>query len=95
MAKVMAVEKGIDELRAEMQANMKELGEAVANLTDVVAKLTGGDQAARAARTSLPVFTVKKEDDAGTAGEGEEGKSVHELLKQALQRPQRASYYLR
>src|SRR5262249_37093552 len=92
VAPIATLEKDIVELRAEMQSNMQELGQALTNLAEAVAKLTGDDRS-RPARAAVPVITVKKEDDGKP--EQEEGRSVHELLKQALQKPQRASYYLR
>jgi hypothetical protein len=94
LAKVAAVEKSVDELKSEMQANMQELGQALANVADALAKLTGDDRA-RAARAAVPAFTIRKEDDGKPADQPEEAKSVHELVKQAPQKPQRASYYLR
>jgi hypothetical protein len=94
LAKVVAVEQSVDELRSEMHANMQELGQALTNLAEAVAKLTGDDRA-RAARSAVPVFTIRKEDDGKPADQPEESRSVHELVKQALQKPQRASYYLR
>ena len=89
ITKAAALEQSVDSLRSDV----KELGQALANLAEAVAKLTGDDRA-RAARTAVPVFTVRKEDD-GKPAEAEEGKNVHELVKQALQKPQRASAYLR
>jgi hypothetical protein len=94
IVKVATLEKSVAELRSEMQANLQELGQALTNLAEAVAKLTGDDRA-RAARTAVPVITVRKEDDSKVANDSDETKSVHELVKQALQKPQRASYYLR
>ena len=94
IAKVSAVENSVHELRKEMQTNLQELGQALANLAEAVAKLTGDDRA-RTARTAVPMFTIRKEDEGKPADHGEDDKSVHELVKQALQKPQRASYYLR
>lgn len=90
ITKVAAIEESVDSLRSDV----KELGQALANLAEAVAKLTGDDRA-RAARTAVPVFTVRKEDDGKPCESDVDEKSVHELVKQALQKPQRASSYLR
>jgi hypothetical protein len=110
LAKVAEMEKSVASLRAEMKSNLEELGQALANLAGAIGKLSGdqpqhaniahaggpGDGAQKVARAAVPAFTVTKEDDGGrTDKAGEEGKSVHEMLKHALKNPQRASYYLR
>ncbi len=110
LAKVAEMEKSVANLRAEVKNNLEELGQALANLAAAIAKLSGepplhasiaragrpGDGTQRVARAAIPTFTITKEDDGGGSGKtGEEGKSVHQLLKQALKNPQRASYYLR
>jgi hypothetical protein len=98
LAKVGDLENSVTVLRAEMKRSLEDLGQALTNLTGAVAKLTGdlGDGVPKAARAPIPSFTVTKEDD-GRRGEkaGEEERSVHDLLKRALQNPQRASSYLR
>jgi uncharacterized small protein (DUF1192 family) len=98
LAKVTDLENSVAVLRAEMKRGLDDLGQALSNLTGAIAKLTGnpGDATPKAARAPVPSFTVTKEDD-GRRGEknADEEKSVHELLKRALQNPQRASAYLR
>lgn len=95
LARVAEMEKGMAALREEMKSNLEELGHALANLTGAIGKLSG-EGAQKAARAAVPSFTITKEDDGGRVEKaGEEGTSVHEMLKHALKNPQRASYYLR
>jgi hypothetical protein len=95
LARVAEMEKGVASLRVEMKSNLEELGQALANLAGAIGKLSG-DGTQRVARAAVPAFTITKEDDGSrTDKAGEEGKSVHEMLKHALKNPQRASYYLR
>ena len=95
LERVAKMETSVASLRVEIKHDLEELGQALANLAGAIAKLTS-DGTQKVARTPVPAFTVTKEDDGRSAEKaGEEGKSVHELLKQALQHPQRASSYLR
>ena len=98
LAKVAELESSVADLRTEMKRSLEDLGQALSNLTGAVAKLSGdsGHPVSKPARATIPSFTVTKEDD-GRRNEktGDEENSVHELLKRALQNPQRASAYLR
>jgi hypothetical protein len=95
LERVAKMETSVASLRVEIKRDLEELGQALANLAGAIGKLTS-DGTQKVARTPVPAFTVTKEDDGQRAEKaGEEGKSVHELLKQALQHPQRASSYLR
>jgi hypothetical protein len=95
MAKVAELEQSLVGLRVEIKSDLEDLGQALANLTTAIGKLNG-EPTHKAARAAVPALTITKEDDSGRTGkEDEEGKSVHELLKQTLRNPQRASYYLR
>ncbi len=98
LAKVADLENNVTALGADMKRSLEDLGRALSNLTGAVAKLSGdlGDGVPKAARAVVPSFTVTKEDDGGRDEKtGDEEKSVHDLLKRALQNPQRASSYLR
>jgi hypothetical protein len=96
LERVAKMETSMATLRIEIKNDLEELGQALANLAGAIGKLTNNDGTQKVARTPVPAFTVTKEDDGKRAEKaGEEGKSVHELLKQALQHPQRASSYLR
>ena len=98
LAKVAELESSVVALRSEMKRSLEDIGQALTNLTEAVAKMAGdpADRVARAVRAAVPSITITKEDDARRGEKtGEEGKSVHELLKRALQNPQRASSYLR
>lgn len=95
LERVAKMEASVASLRVEIKRDLEELGQALANLAGAIGKLTS-DGTQKVARTPVPAFTVTKEDDGQRAEKaGEEGKSVHELLKRALQHPQRASSYLR
>jgi hypothetical protein len=95
IAKVAELETRVVGLRTEIKSDLEDLGQALANLTTAIGKLSG-DPTHRAARAAVPAFTITKEDDSGRSGKADdEGSNVHELLKQALKSPQRASYYLR
>lgn len=97
LSKIAEVEKSVAGLRAEMESNNQEIQKSLTNLVALMEKLvTGQEPPARAARTAVPTFTVRKEDEVrGAAKSADDEKSVHELLKQALQSPQHASAYLR
>ena len=97
LSKIAEVEKSVAGLRAEMESNNQEIQKSLTNLVALLEKLVSGQEpSARVARTTVPTITVRKEDEARTAGKSaEDEKSVHDLLKQALQNPQRASSYLR
>jgi hypothetical protein len=95
LAKVAELELSMAGLRAEIKSDLEDLGQALANLTAAIGKLNA-DPTHKAARAALPALTITKEDDGGHAGKFEQdGKSVHEMLKQTLRNPQRASHYLR
>ncbi|HEU5413706.1 MAG TPA: hypothetical protein VFW31_08120 [Candidatus Angelobacter sp.] len=97
LSKIAEVEKSVAGLRAEMESNNQEIQKSLTNLVALLEKLASVQEpAARVARTTVPTVTVRKEDEARAAGKSaDDEKSVHELLKQALQNPQRASSYLR
>jgi hypothetical protein len=97
LSKIAEVEKSVAGLRAEMESNNQEIQKSLTNLVALLEKLVTVQQpSARVARTSVSTITVRKEDEARTAGKStDDEKSVHELLKQALQNPQRAATYLR
>jgi ribosomal protein L5 len=96
LSKIAEVEKNVAALRAEMENNNQEIQKSLTNLVALLEKLVGGQEPpARVARTAVPTFTVRKEDEARGNKPAEGEKSVHDLLKQALQNPQRASAYLR
>ena len=98
LAKVAELESSVVALRSEMKRSLEDIGQALINLTEAIAKVAGdsSERVPRAARAVVPSITITKEDDARRGDKaGEEGKSVHELLKRALQNPQRASSYLR
>lgn len=101
LSKIAELEKGVAGLRAEMESNNQEIQKSLTNLLALIEKLVSPqahgatDGAAKVARTAAPSFTVRKEDDSRPADKPEVQKSVHELLKQALQNPQRAANYLR
>lgn len=97
LSKIAEVEKSVAGLRAEMESNNQEIQKSLTNLVTLLEKIVSVQEpAARVARTAVPTITVRKEDEARAAGKSaDDEKSVHELLKQALQNPQRASSYLR
>lgn len=97
LSKIAEVEKSVAALRAEMESNNQEIQKSLTNLVTLLEKLVNVQEpSARVARAAVPTFTVRKEDEARSAGKpAESEKSVHDLLKQALQNPQRASAYLR
>jgi hypothetical protein len=97
LSKIAEVEKSVAALRAEMESNNQEIQKSLTNLVALLEKLVGGQEPpARVARTAVPTFTVRKEEESRGSSKPAEGeKSVHDLLKQALQNPQRASAYLR
>ena len=96
LSKVAEVERIVAQLRDEMETNNEQVQKSLQNLVSLIEKLVDPQPAAgKVARTAVPAITVRKEDD-GTGAEKTNGeKSVHELVKQALQSPQRASSYLR
>ena len=97
LSKIAEVEKSVAGLRAEMESNNQEIQKSLTNLVTLLEKIVSVQEpAARVARATVPTVTVRKEDEARAAGKSaDDEKSVHELLKQALQNPQRASGYLR
>jgi hypothetical protein len=101
LSKIAEVEKGVAALRAEMESNNLEIQKSLANVLALIEKIVNpqaphgtNDTGTRVARTA-PTFTVRKEDDSRSSDKPEVQKSVHDLLKQALQNPQRAANYLR
>jgi len=101
LSKIAELEKGVAGLRAEMESNNQEIQKSLTNLLALIEKLVSPqahgatDAGTKVARTAAPTFTVRKEDDSRPADKPEVQKSVHDLLKQALQNPQRAANYLR
>lgn len=96
LSKVAEVERSVAKLRDEMETNNGHVRESLEHLTAVVEKLLGAQPATgKVARTAVPAITVRKEDDYSGAEKANEKKSVHDLMKQALQTPQHASSYLR
>ena len=96
LSKVAEVEKSVAQLRDEMESNNKEVLKSLENLLQLLEKLVDPQAAnGKVARTAVPSITVRKEDDGAGAGKDQGVKSVHDLVKQALQNPQRASNYLR
>jgi hypothetical protein len=95
LIKVNEIEQNVARLRHEMESNNAEVSKSLHNLLALIEKLVGSrPEASRVARTTMPAVTVRKEDDGGVKAEKGE-KSVHELVKQALQNPQRSSDYTR
>lgn len=93
---VSAVQQDLTALRAEIAANNQELEKSLANLLSLIEKLVSPNPpSTRLARTAVPSVTVRKEDDSAAPDKPETPPSVHELLKLALQNPQRAANYLR
>lgn len=96
LSKIAEVEKSVSALRAEMETNNQEIQKSLTNVVALLEKLVNPQAAAaRVARTAVPTFTVRKEDESRTDKSADSETSVHELLKLALQNPQRASSYLR
>ncbi len=96
LSKVAEVERSVAKLRDEMETNNEEVQKSLQNLVSLIEKLVDPQPAAgKVARTAVPAITVRKEDDGAGAEKANGEKSVHELVKQALQSPQRASNYLR
>jgi hypothetical protein len=96
LSKVAEVEKSVVQLRDEMESNNKEVLKSLENLLQLLEKLVDPQVAnGKVARTTVPSITVRKEDDGAGPGKDQGEKSVHDLVKQALQNPQRASNYLR
>ncbi len=93
---VSALQQDLTALRAEIAANNQELEKSLANLLSLIEKLVSPNPpSTRLARTAVPSVTVRKEDDSAAPDKPETPPSVHELLKLALQNPQRAANYLR
>jgi hypothetical protein len=91
-----ALHKDLADLRAEIASTNQELEKSLANLIALMEKVVSPNATgAKLARTAVPGVTVRKEDDAVALEKPENPPSVHELLKLALQNPQRASNYLR
>lgn len=96
LSKIAEVEKSVAGLRAEMENNNQEIQKSLTNVVALLEKLVSpGSASTRVARASVPAFTIRKEDETRIDKSAEGEKSVHELLKQALQSPQRAGNYLR
>src|SRR5258708_7194302 len=96
LSKVAEVEKSVAKLREEMESNNKDVQKSLANLLQLLEKLVDPQAAnGKVSRTTVPSITVRKEDDGARADKDKGEKSVHDLVKQALQNPQRASNYLR
>jgi hypothetical protein len=97
LSKVAEVEKSVAGLRTEMEHNNQEIQSSLANLLALLEKLVKPQEAAaKVARAAVPTYTVRKQDEGRNANQSQDGeKSVHELLKQALQNPLRAANYLR
>lgn len=91
-----ALHKDLADLRAEIASTNQELEKSLANLIALMEKIVSPNVPnTKLARTSVPGVTVRKEDDAVAPEKPETPPSVHELLKLALQNPQRAANYLR
>ncbi len=91
-----ALHQDLADLRAEIAATNQELEKSLANLIALMEKIVSPNASgAKLARTSVPGVTIRKEDDAISPDKPETPPSVHELLKLALQNPQRAANYLR
>ncbi len=96
LSKVAEVEQSVAKLRDEMESNNKEVLKSLENLLQLLEKLVDPQAAnGKVSRTTVPSITVRKEDDGAGADKDKGEKSVHDLVKQALQNPQRASNYLR
>lgn len=96
LSKVAELEKGVAQLRSEMESNNQEIQKSLTNLLALVERLVNPNEpGTKVSRTAVSSFTLRKEDDSAAAGKTEVQKSVHELLKESLQNPQRASNYLR
>jgi hypothetical protein len=96
LSKVAELEKGVAQLRSEMESNNQEILKSLTNVLTLVERLVNPNEpGTKVARTSVGGVTLRKEDDNHGAEKPEVQKSVHELLKQSLQNPQRASNYLR
>lgn len=96
-AKLAAMEQDVASLRTEMESNNQEIQNSLNNLLALVEKIVAPyESGARVARTGTPTHTVTKEDDAHPAlSKSAPETSIHEMLKQTLQKPQPASVYLR
>jgi hypothetical protein len=91
-----AVHKDLADLRAEIASTNQELEKSLANLIALMEKIVSPNPSgAKLARTAVPGVTLRKEDDSTSPEKPETPGSVHELLKLALQNPQRAANYLR
>ena len=96
LSKMAEVEKSVAQLRDEMESNNNEVLKSLENLLQLLEKLVDPQAAnGKVSRTTVPSITVRKEDDGVGADKDKGVKSVHDLVKQALQSPQRASNYLR
>jgi len=108
LSKLAEVEKSVTALRREMESNNQEIQKSLTNLLQLLEKLLAPEQsspahsgardgvAARVSRSAVPSVTVRKEDDVRPADKSADSEpSVHDLLKHALQHPQRAANYLR
>ena len=93
---ISALHKDLADLRAEIASTNQELEKSLANLIALMEKIVSPNASgAKLARTAVPSVTVRKEDDSTAPDKPETPSSVHELLKLALQNPQRAANYLR
>ena len=95
LSKIAEVEKGVAALRAEMETNNREIQKSLTNLLALIEKIVSPGESAKAARTSVPTVTVRKEDDSRSARATDPAPTAHDLLKLALQNPQPAANYLR
>ncbi|HJX83490.1 MAG TPA: hypothetical protein VJ723_04010 [Candidatus Angelobacter sp.] len=96
LSKVAEVERSVAKLRDEMETNNEQVQKSLQNLVALIEKLVDPQPAAgKVARTAVPAITVRKEDDGAGAEKNNGEKSVHDLMKQALQNPQHSSSYLR
>ena len=97
LSKLAEVEKSLTVLRREMESNNQEIQKSLTNLLQLLEKLLAPEQAsARVSRAAVPSVTVRKEDDGRPVDRSADSEpSVHDLLKHALQHPQRAANYLR
>ena len=93
---ISSLHKDLADLRAEIAATNQELEKSLANLIALMEKIVSPNAPnTKLARTAVPGITVRKEDDSTSPEKPETPPSVHELLKLALQNPQRAANYLR
>ena len=97
LSKLAEVEKSLTVLRREMESNNQEIQKSLTNLLQLLEKLVAPPESStRVSRAAVPSVTVRKEDDGRPVDKFVDSEpSVHDLLKHALQHPQRAANYLR